>query len=150
MNKSVKMILAGATIIALSAASYAHGGEECGFGGHGSMGMNPEKMEKMHEKHLAKLHEKLKLTPQQETAWKKFAASKPLPDKSMLPDPAEKGKLTAPQMLEKGIEHMRAMEVKLTEHLAVLKEFYAVLTPEQQKTFDAQVPRFGDRPHHGR
>ena len=37
------------------------------------MGMNPERMEKMHEQHLATLHDKLKLTAQQETAWKKFA-----------------------------------------------------------------------------
>ena len=36
----------------------------------------------------------------------------------------------------KALEHMRAMEAKMTEHLAALKEFYAVLTPEQQKIFD--------------
>ena len=54
-------------------------------------------------------------------------------------------KLNAPQRLEKGLEHMKAMEAKLTEHLAALKEFYAVLTPEQQKTFDQQMPHPGER-----
>ena len=54
-------------------------------------------------------------------------------------------KLHAPQRLGKGIEHMKAMETTMTEHLAALKEFYAVLTPEQQKTFDEQMPSFGDR-----
>ena len=148
MNKSVKMLLAGMAIAALSASVYARGGEDCGYGEHGGMmGMNPERMEKMHEQHLAKLHDKLKLTAQQEPAWKKFAANKPMLDKTTRPDPAEMEKLNAPQRLEKGLEHMKAMEAKLTEHLAALKEFYAVLTPEQQKIFDNQMPRPGDRGH---
>lgn len=147
VNKSVKMILAGMAIAALSASVYARGGEDCDYGyGHGygmhggGMGMHPERMEKMREQHLAALHDKLKLTAQQETAWKKFAASQPIPDKSARLDPAEMEKLNAPQRLEKGLEHMRAMEARMTEHLAALKEFYAVLTPEQQKIFDEQTP----------
>ncbi len=144
LNKSVKMILAGAAIIALSASAYARSGEDCGYGEHGGMmGMNPERMEKYHEQHLAKLHDKLKLTTQQESAWKKFAAQQPVLDKTSRPDPAEMEKLNAPQRLEKGLEHMHAMEAKLTEHLAALKEFYAVLTPEQQKVFDDQFPHRG-------
>jgi hypothetical protein len=108
-------------------------------------GKNAERMEKMHEKHLATLHDKLKLTAQQETAWKKFAANKPMFDKANRPDPVEMQKLNAPQRLEKGVEHMKVMETKMTEHLAALKEFYSVLTPEQQKIFDEQTPPFGDR-----
>jgi Spy/CpxP family protein refolding chaperone len=152
MNKSVKMLLAGMAIAALSASVYARGGEDCGYGEHGGMmGMNPERMEKMHEQHLAKLHDKLKLTAQQEPAWKQFAANKPMLDKTTRPDPAEMEKLNAPQRLGKGLEHMKAMEAKLTEHLAALKEFYAVLTPEQQKIFDNQMPHPGDRGHrHGK
>ena len=42
---------------------------------------------------------------------------------------------------------MKTMEARMTEHLAALKEFYAVLTPEQQKIFDEQTPPFGG---HGR
>jgi Spy/CpxP family protein refolding chaperone len=146
MNKSVKMLLAGAAIIAMSASAFARGGEDCDYMGRGPMmGMNPERMEKMHAQHLAKLHDKLKLTPQQETAWKKFAASEPMRGKLDRPDPAEMEKLNAPQRLEKALEHMRTMEAKMTEHLKALKEFYAVLTPEQQKTFDDQMPGFGER-----
>ncbi|BCK86623.1 hypothetical protein MIZ01_0387 [Sideroxyarcus emersonii] len=143
MNKSVKMILAGVAIIALSANAFAHG-DDCGYG-HGPMGMDPERMEKMHEQHLATLHDKLKLTAQQEPAWTKFAAQHPLPGQLKRPDPAEMEKLNAPQRLEKGLEHLRAMEARLAEHLAALKEFYAVLTPEQQKVFDDQMPRFDGR-----
>lgn len=151
MNKSVKMILAGLAIAALSANVYARGGD-CdygpGYGGHGPMmGWDSAKMEKYHEQHLAKLHDKLKLTAQQEPAWKKFTANNPMADKSLRPDPAEMAKLNAPQRLEKGLEHMKAMEAKMTEHLAALKEFYAVLTPEQQKIFDEETPHGGMRDH---
>jgi Spy/CpxP family protein refolding chaperone len=148
MNKTVKIALAGMVITALSASVYARGGEDCEYGyGHGygygmhggEMGMHPERMEKMREQHLASLHDKLKLTAKQEAAWKKFAASKPMLDKSARLDPAEMEKLNAPQRLEKGLEHMRTMEARMTEHLAALKEFYAVLTPEQQKVFDEEA-----------
>lgn len=145
MNKSVKMLMAGIAIAALSASVYARGGADCGFGDGPMTGRNAERMEKMHEQHLATLHDKLKLTAQQETAWKKFAANKPMFDKANRPDPAEMQKLNAPQRMEKGMEHMKAMETKMTEHLAALKEFYAVLTPEQQKIFDEQTPPFGGR-----
>ena len=145
MKKSARMILAGLTIAALSASVYARGGEDCGYGGRGPMmGGDTARMEKFHEQHLATLHDKLKLTAQQEPAWKKFAAIKPLADPANRPDPDEMQKLNAPQRLEKGLEHLKAMEAKLTEHLAALKEFYAALTPEQQKIFDEQTPRFGD------
>ena len=145
VDKSVKMILAGMAIAALSASVYARGGDGCDYGyGYGErgarMGMQPERIEKMREQHLATLHDKLKLTAQQESAWTKFAASKPLLDKTARLDPAEMAKLNSPQRLEKGLEHMRAIEAKLAEHLAALKEFYAVLTPEQQKIFDEQSP----------
>lgn len=148
MNKSVKMLLAGMAIAALSASVYARGGDDCGYGDHGRMmDWDSARMEKYHEQHMAKLHDKLKLTAQQEPAWKKFTAVNPMADKSMRPDPAEMAKLNAPDRLEKGLEHMKAMETRMTEHLAALKEFYAVLTPEQQKTFDGQMPRPGSRGH---
>lgn len=152
MNKSLKMLLAGAAIIAVSANAYARGGEDCDYMERSPMmRMNPERMEKMHEQHLSRLHDKLKLSAQQEIAWKKFAAHEPLRGKMDRPDPDEMEKLNAPQRLEKALEHMRTMEKNLTEHLTALKEFYAVLTPEQKNTFDEQMHGFGDRgQRHGR
>ncbi len=152
MNKSVKMIMAGMAIVALSASVYARGNEDCDYGERGSMmGRNSGRWEKMREQHQTALHDKLKLTVQQETAWKKFVSVKPVMDPATRPDPAEMAKLNAPQRLEKGLEHMHAMEARLTEHLAALKDFYAVLTPEQQKIFDDQMPTPGKRgPGRGR
>ncbi len=146
MNRSVKMLMAGVAIAALSAGAYARGGdcEGYGYGMHGGrMGMDPERMEKMHEKNMAALHDELKLTAKQEAAWKKYAATKPIMDKTTRLDPDEMAKLNAPQRMEKALEHMRAVEGRMTEHLAALKEFYAVLTPEQQKAFDDHMPGYG-------
>ncbi|MDD5056436.1 MAG: Spy/CpxP family protein refolding chaperone [Sideroxydans sp.] len=151
MNKSVKMIMAGVAIAALSASVYARGGD-CGDWGGGPMmgggsmkgGMNIERMQKMHDARMTNLHDKLKLTSKQEAAWKKFAAFDPVRGTNR-PDPAEMDKLNAPQRMEKGLERMREMETKMAEHLAVLKEFYAVLTPEQQKVFDDEMPAPGAR-----
>jgi protein CpxP len=145
LKKSARMILAGVAIAAMSANVYARGSRDCGYFAPGPMSDRQiERMEKMREDHQARLHEKLKLTAQQETAWKKFTASQPFPNKATKLDPAEMKKLTAPQRMEKGVEHMRAMEKTMTEHLAAVKAFYAELTPEQQKVFDAQTPRFDD------
>jgi hypothetical protein len=140
MNKSVQMILAGVVVAALSSSVYARGGEDCGFGEHGPMmGKQTERMQQKHEKQLVKLHDTLKLSAQQEVAWNTFKASHIPPNKSARPDAAEMQKLNTPQRLEKGIERMRALEAKMTAHLTALKEFYATLTPEQQKLFDAKM-----------
>ncbi len=144
LNKSVKVILAGMAIAALSVNVHARGSRDCGYG-YGMPGQMSdrqiERMEKIRTKHQDSLYEKLKLTAKQEAAWKKFTASQPVPGKKDRPDPAEMEKLNAPQRMEKGLEHMRAMEKAVTEHLAAVKEFYAVLTPEQQKIFDEQTQR---------
>ncbi len=147
LNKSIRMLMAGAAIAALSASVYAHDGEDCEHGGHGGMmDRDPARMEKYHEQHLARLHDKLKLTAQQEPAWKKFTAQTAVPQASARPDRVEMEKLNAPQRMEKGLEHMKAMEARMADHLAALKEFYAVLTPDQQKIFDEQMHHWR---HHG-
>lgn len=148
MNRTVQMLLAGATIIAVSTGANARG-SDCGFGDGPMMGRDIAKVEKMRERHLASLHDELKLTAQQESAWKKFTANQPKLDKSTRPDPDEMDKLNAPQRLEKMLEHMRAVEKEMTTHLASLKEFYAVLTPQQQKIFDDEIPGH-DGGHRGR
>jgi protein CpxP len=146
LKKSTKMILAGVAIAALSVNVYARSNRDCGYGVPGQLSDRQiERMEKIRTEHQTALHEKLKLTAQQETAWKKFTASQPFPNKTARLNRAEMQKLTAPQRMEKGLEHMRTMEKTMSEHLAAVKEFYAALTPEQQKVFDAQTPRFDDR-----
>jgi Spy/CpxP family protein refolding chaperone len=111
---------------------------EEGCGGPMMMGgkMSHEGMDKMREQHQAKVHDALKLTPAQEPAWQKLVASHK-------DHPQGLEKLPAPERLEKMIALMQ-------NHLAALKEFYTVLTPEQRKTFDDSMPKPGEFPGMGR
>ena len=130
----------GITITGVNAMAEDH----CGSGdyrGHG-WHMDQKKMAEMRTAHLKALHNTLKLDAKQETAWNKFAASfdtMPI----ARPDKAEWEKLNAPQRMEKMQEGLRKHEEHMSEQLAALKEFYAVLTPEQQKAFDKH-----SMPHH--
>jgi Spy/CpxP family protein refolding chaperone len=88
------------------------------------------------ERHHMKLLAALKLTPDQEGAWKKLMDSEqPMPGPQPA-NPAEWAKLTTPDRAEMMLERMKQRQAKQVEHVAALKEFYAVLTLEQKKTFD--------------
>ena len=85
-----------------------------------------------------KLHAALKLTPDQEGAWKKMMdAQQPMAmamgERGRADDMA---KLTTPERADKMLEAMKEHQAHQVEHVAALKEFYAVLTPEQKKVFD--------------
>ena len=103
------------------------------------------RMAKMHDKmaqHQKMLHDKLKLTAAQEPAWATFGASmRPGPgQRPARMDQAEIKKMSAPERLEKWIAKSKEHIARQETRLAALKTFYAVLTPEQQKVFDDNVP----------
>lgn len=96
-----------------------------------------------HEAHraerLAALKGQLKLTAAQEPAWATFTAAMQPSERPARLDFKDMDKLTTPER----IDRMRAMRA---QHAAeadrrgeATKAFYATLTPEQQKTFDAQA-----------
>lgn len=93
------------------------------------------------------LHDALKLTPDQEPAWQKFAASMRGPGKPERANRADWAQLTAPERAEKMLDFAKQRQESMAEHVAALKSFYAVLTPEQKKVFDEQHagPRPGRR-----
>ena len=109
---------------------------------------------------LAALKDQLKLTPAQEPAWTAFAAAMQPGERPARLDRKDMEQLTTPER----IDRMRALRA---QHAAeadrrgeATKTFYAALTPEQQKTFDAQArrhpghhpgmgPMKGDGPRHG-
>lgn len=124
----------------------------------GKMGMrgkmDPAKMEAMMTKRLADLKAKLKITGEQEAAWTSFttAMKPPVAMDPKRADRAEMDKLTTPERIDK----MRAlrdqqhkdMQVAMEQRDQATKTFYATLSAEQKKTFDAQHLRMaGD---HGR
>jgi len=89
------------------------------------------------EQHQKKLLEALKLTPDQEPAWKKFVASEgPAPISRAAAKPEDWSKLSSPERADRALEMMKERQTRMGEHVVALKEFYAVLTPEQKKTFD--------------
>ena len=115
------------------------------------------KFEQEHAKRQAKLHDKLKITPAQEEAWKTFVA-KTAPVRPATPptrmSKEEWSKLTTPQRLDQQQEHMKQQQDKMAQHVAATKDFYAVLSPEQQKLFDdafrkMQQRRFEHGHEHG-
>lgn len=122
-----------------------------------------ERMQKFHAERQAKLKADLHLSAEQEAAWSAFVARtapEPLPMKAATRE--DWSKLTTPERLDK-MQALRAeREAAMNKRIDATKSFYAVLTPEQQKVFDAQGPggfqrtgmkggnRMGPGGHHGR
>ena len=89
------------------------------------------------ERHHKKLLEALKLSPDQEVAWKKFVASEgSMAIDRPTPKSEDWAKLSSPERADKMLELMKEHQARMGEHVAALKEFYAVLTPEQKEVFD--------------
>jgi hypothetical protein len=124
-------------------------------GDQGRMGkMDPSKMEAMVTRHLAQLKTKLKITAAQEPAWTTFAAAMK-PTGGMMEkreaERAEMAKLTTPERIDKmhslRAQHMADMNAAMDKRDEATKTFYATLTAEQKKTFDAEHARMGGHGH---
>jgi periplasmic protein CpxP/Spy len=164
MNKFSKRLVvslaAGVTAVGIGSAAFAAAGsadcDHMGMG-HGGMSMRGhdgerdgkfgERMKERMAKHHAALHDKLKLTAAQEPAWKTFTAEMMPNDMPQRPDRAEIAKLPAPERMEKMMSLMKDNQQRMEKRLAALKTFYATLTPEQKKVFDAE---FGPGRRHDR
>lgn len=113
------------------------------------MEQRQQRMQAGMEKHRHQLHDKLKLTSQQESAWKAFTeATKPQHDQKLMQSRADHqamAAMSAPARMEKMLERSKERLARMQQHLDALKSFYAVLTPEQQKIFDASHQGMHDR-----
>ncbi|WP_068876141.1 MULTISPECIES: Spy/CpxP family protein refolding chaperone [unclassified Phenylobacterium] len=106
--------------------------------------------EAMRKQHLEDLKTVLRLRPDQEPALAAFVeAHKPKIHERK--GPAEPTPLTTPQRLEEMSRHEAEMRAHLDAMRQALAKFYAALSPEQQKVFDAlqrlKGPRGGTGPH---
>ena len=109
---------------------------------------DPAQMEQFHARmqermavRMAELKQKLQISAGQEAAWTSWAsAMKPTPHQR--PERSEFAKLTTPER----IDRMRALRAQrnaeMDKRMDATKGFYAVLTAEQKKTFDAESLRF--------
>lgn len=152
-----KRFLIGVMAAGLGAASFAAYADRPGCGpmgagpaAFGEHGRSPEKMAAHFEKRQSELHDKLKLNASQEGAWKNYIARIKPQEPPKRPDRAEIDKLPAPERMEKMFGFMQEHEKRMADRIAATKEFYAVLTPEQQKIFDAEFQHGkGHRRHRG-
>lgn len=127
--------------------------------GHRGMGkMDPAKMQARMDQRHAELKAQLKLTPAQEPAWTAFVATH-TPPAGMLGQPAatvDMAKLPTPERIDKMKElraqRMGEMTAAMDKRGEATKVFYAALTPEQQRVFDAhamQGPGMSNGKHGG-
>ncbi|MDP3842827.1 MAG: Spy/CpxP family protein refolding chaperone [Oxalobacteraceae bacterium] len=160
MHKFTKSIIIGITALALGGTALAQIPPSDGAGKTGMMQGKPDnqdryaqRAERMKE-HMARrqadLHAQLKLSPAQEPAWKAYTDSMTPPAMKDRPDRSALQAMPAPQRMQAMLERMQQNQARMETHLAALKTFYATLTPEQQKTFDAEFRhgRGHGRGHH--
>lgn len=118
---------------------------------------DPAKMQAMMARHQADLKVKLKLTPAQEGAWTAYTtAMQPPAGLHQRPSDAQRAemdKLTTPERIDKmramRAERMTQMNAEMDKRGNATKTFYAALTPEQQKVFDAEHQKRGGQRAHG-
>ena len=120
---------------------------------------DPAKMQARMAKHQAELKAKLKITAAQEGAWTSFTAAMQPPARMMGERPmagqrAELDKLATPERIDKmralRTQRMTEMNAEMDKRGEATKAFYAALSPEQKKTFDAEHQKMGPREGHGR
>lgn len=154
MNTLHKSLLIGMTVLGLGSAGFTAQAQEQNAAGRHGHAVSQEERAARHAEHRAKfaahlaqrqakLHEQLKLTAAQEPAWQAYiAATAPQPVAARA-ERSSYAQLSAPERMEKRLEMAKQHLAKQEARLAALKTFYAVLTPEQQKTFDSATARQG-------
>ncbi len=158
MTHGFKSLLIAALLASAGMAAHAQGAGVPATGGMAHhQRMDPARMQEMMAKHQADMKAKLKLSPSQENAWNAYMASmQPPADMAARMNPEnrqkmhdEMQKLTTPER----IDRMNAMKAQRDAEMAKrgesTKTFYAVLSPEQKKVFDANSMRGGRGGRHG-
>lgn len=148
MNTLRKSIIIGMAVLGLGSttlSAYAHES-------HGQSATHEQKKATWGEraaKRELKLQESLQLTSAQQAAWSTYtAAMKP----GARPERGERGAwkaMAAPERMAKRIEMAKLRVTRMESRLVATQAFYAVLTPEQKKQFDANgMQRGGHRMGH--
>jgi Spy/CpxP family protein refolding chaperone len=150
MKKLIQSLVVAGVMVAAGGVAFAQMGDSM-MGHEGMPHHNPARMAQMHARHLTDLKAKLKITTPQEAAWTAFTeAMKPPADlMGKHPDRAEMDKLTTPERLDKmralHRERTTAMEAAMDKRAEATKTFYAALSAEQKKIFDAEHAKMGMR-----
>jgi periplasmic protein CpxP/Spy len=148
MNTFRKTIVIAVASLGLGTAALAApdpGAASTGGGCHwGAFGSHDAKSADRVAKRQAALHDKLSLSPTQEGAWKTFT-TKLQATAPVRPEAAPVATMTAPERADRMVAFLQTAQQQAVTRAQTVKEFYAVLSPEQQKIFDSQ---FQGRHHH--
>lgn len=114
-----------------------------------------ERLAKRHEHRMARLKEQLKITPEQEAAWRAFvvrmAPQVPAtpPSREALRERREQWRqLSTPQRLQRLDEAKAKRDERMAQRHEAIRSLYANLTEEQRKIFDQRVALAGfGQPH---
>ena len=144
-----RLILALAPVLALATAALAQpGGHEVRIHRGGPPSEETKaRHEAMKKQHLDDLKTVLRLRPDQEAALAAFTAAHEPQRFEIKLDGKD---LTTPQRLEQMAKHEDAMRAARQKHREALTRFYAALSPDQQKVFDALHRLKGHGGGHGR
>lgn len=111
-----------------------------------------ERMKAHMAQRAAELKADLKLTPEQEGSWNAYLATMKPSAPPARPKREDFAKLSTPERLDKMRDMRQQREAAFDKRDAATRSFYAGLSPEQQKTFDARTARRmheEGRSHHG-
>lgn len=89
----------------------------------------------------AELKQKLQITTAQEPAWNAWVAAMQPPANLKRPDPAEFEKLTTPERIDRLRELRTERLNRMDQRGEATKKFYAGLSADQKKVFDAETLR---------
>ncbi len=122
--------------------------------GHRHGAKDPKEMmarwQARHDQRLAELKKDLQLTPAQEAAWTQFTnAMRPPATMPQRPDREAMTRLTTPERIDQMQALHKQRQAEMDRRAEATKAFYASLTPDQKKKFDAQTARHMGGRHHG-
>ncbi|MGB8516510.1 MAG: Spy/CpxP family protein refolding chaperone [Gallionella sp.] len=95
-------------------------------------------------KHMEKLHTALKLSADQEPAWKDFVG-KIKPAEMNMPEHQDWHAMSTPDRMDHMLEMMKSREKSMTDNAVAVRAFYDTLSTEQKDAFDKNFQAH----HHG-
>ncbi len=100
-----------------------------------------ERMKAHMARRAAELKADLQLTPEQERGWNAYLAAMKPSAPPARPKREDIARLSTPERLDKMRDMRQQREAAFDQRDAATRSFYAGLSPEQQKTFDARTAR---------
>lgn len=147
LRKSIALALAAATLAGASLAvqaqtdgRYTHAAQEQDWAA---------RMAEHFAARQARLHDALKLSAAQETAWTTYQNAIRPQTPPAHPDRAAFKAMSAPARLQAMIDLAKQHTAQMEQRLPALTAFYDQLTPEQKQVFDHFTSHHGREGHHG-